>query len=134
MIVRSAGRFNREDFPEEQQEMMEQIGEYLNTFNEDMYECVNKNITITDNLNQEIKQVDIKTDENGTFTQTIIKPSVYTVQGVLVIKILLLEGTQVSSAPFVLWTMNTDGNIVIDSVTGLNPSSNYRLTLLFITN
>ena len=51
MKVSGIRRLQKEDFPQEYHELIDKLGEALNSFNDQVYYAFNKGITMDDNLN-----------------------------------------------------------------------------------
>lgn len=123
-----------EDFASDEQEMIGKIARILNQPLSEIYNILNGNIDFT-NLNRQLSSVDAVIDSSGKIINPPqIKITLKTsINGINVISAvnLLNPGTYPTSTPFVSYNIN--GNILtILNITGLQSSSQYRLTLEII--
>jgi len=133
--ISSFQRLIKEDVDEEYKPLIDKIGFSINQFAEQVISALNKNITVTDNLNMEYKTIDI------TIHSTIIGIPNNTVQfksglrtklkGIQVIKVenLTNPGALLSDAPFLEYSENND-IITINRINGLAISTKFRITFL----
>ena len=132
MKVQGFKRIVREDFPEEQQDLADKLGFSINAFADDIINLVNNNITIDDNLNWQVKEVDIVVDASGIPVNSVQFKSTLKgrCKGCQVTRADNLTNTNTypTSAPFVSFTDN-NGVIIINHVSGLQANQKYRLRL-----
>lgn len=128
-------RLRAEDFKEDDRELIGKIGGGLNNFMDQTIYALNGNINF-ENLNQELKSVDISIDGSGAL---INPPSIKIgvtgrVEGIVCIQAINLnnDGTYPTSYPFISFTIGTDSLIKLLNITGLPNNSSYRLKLLII--
>ena len=133
MKLPSFKRWLKTDFEPEQQELVEQMGESLNTGIELLYQALNKRLTITDNLQATEKDVLVSVFPNGnpraeTFVNTDFGSPVRTVF-IGKVENLTVSGVYPTGAPFVSW-ITTPSGIQIVNISGLIPTNTYRLRLV----
>lgn len=123
-----------EDFDANYKDIIEKIGFAFNPFSDEVYQLLSGNID-TSNLNRQIVNVSVQTDATGAL---INPPQVKLtvngkVQGLNVINAVnqINSSTYPVSAPFVSFSTNAK-TLSISNVTGLQPSSQYLLTLEII--
>lgn len=126
-------RIVAEDFEEEDQGLITKLAFTLNSFFEQVAFAFNKNITIEDNLNMEIKEVVITVNASGfPTTQAQFQSSLRTkVRGLLVLRAFnqTNPGTYPTSAPFISFEQNNN-LLTIQHVTGLQAAESYKLQIL----
>lgn len=123
-----------EDFDADYKDIIEKIGFAFNPFSDEVYQLLNGNLDST-NLNRQILDIVVQTDaSSGLINPPQVKTTVNgKVRGLNVIAAVnqINSGTYPTSAPFVSFT--TSGTtLTILNVTGLQPSSQYKLTLELI--
>lgn len=120
-----------EDFDAEDKDLIEKIGGIYNSFIDDIYRLVDGGLD-SYNINRQIVDIDVQTDAAGALINPPqIKITVNgKVRGLNVIAAVnqINSGTYPISAPFISFNTNTK-TLSILNVTGLQPSSQYRLTL-----
>lgn len=135
MKIQTPRKLRAEDFKSDQQELIGKIGDIYNTFADEIYQALNKRLDNTDNLNRQFVDITVLTNSTGLLAnQPQIKTTVSgKIRAVYVGNAINLTnpGTYPTSAPFVSFTIN--GNILtLLNVTGLQASSEYKLTLEFV--
>lgn len=128
-------RIRSEDYPGDFKQFAERLGFLLNPFLDQLVRAFNKNINITDNLNQELKTLDITVDANGNTDRTVAfqKSIQGSIAGITVIRALnrATPGTAPLAAPFVSYT-DSNNTITITNCKGLAAGVRYTLTLHII--
>jgi hypothetical protein len=125
-------RIRSEDYPGDFKEFAGKLGFLLNPFLDQLVRAFNRNITISDNLNQEIRNIDITVNVNGVpERQVAFQKQVLTrTAGITVIRAFnrVQPNAAPVSAPFVTFT--DDGQVInITNCKGLEPGVRYTLTL-----
>jgi hypothetical protein len=127
-------KIRTEDFSSDDQEIAGKIAGVVNQPLEDIYNIINGNIDFA-NLNRQLSSIDVIMDSAGKVLNAgQIKITLKTrVAGLNVLSAvnLLNPGVYPTSAPFVSWSTNAN-ILTILNITGLQPSSQYRLTLEII--
>lgn len=141
--IEAPKRIRAEDYPSEDRNLISRLSPTLNNFNEQVFNLINGNLDIGENLSQNIVDVTVKRDSNvatpasSLTTQIQVKTNLKRkVRGVQCINAVRLDsGTPNTpvSQPFITFTINTIDLITIQKVTGLQADSQYNLTLLLIT-
>ena len=121
------------DFKDEFQDMIDTLAFSLNNGIEELYDALNRRITLRDNIACTVKDIDVEVDVNGTpKAQTIIKTDLSTkVDGTQVI--LATNGTNsangVLGAPYITYEAIQDG-IKVNNIVGLVPNNKYTLRVI----
>jgi hypothetical protein len=129
-IVQKPKRVTTDGLTEEASiQAVESVGDAINGFLGDSYDAMMGFLTITDNLDQEFKDITTIVDANG-LPQNSLKFNVKRnrVNGMLCVRV--LAGTAIAQ-PFPSFVQN--GNVVeITHIAGLTAGVKYRLILLII--
>lgn len=131
MKLSSYRRIITQDYQEEDQEMIEQIGSTINDSFNSVYSVLNKRITFTDNISATVKELVLTLNEDGTpqqlirFTTDVLNtPVVQVLCGRA--RNITNPSTYPTAAPFISFTQN--GNtIIINHITGLAPNQQWRI-------
>lgn len=123
-------RFLVEDFPSQQA----WIGELLNPLNqafEQLSQALNKNLTISDNLDAETQEITFTGSDTVTFKVTTKNRP----KGVIVSNFVTVSGTAPTAAVQPVWSYSsTDQTVTINSwFGGLTSTAKYRVTLFIHT-
>lgn len=121
------------DFDQENQDLVEQLGESLNPGIESLYQALNKRLTIGDNFQATENDVILSVFSNGnvrneTFVNIDFGTTVRTVS-IGKLENLTTPGIWPTSAPYIFWE-NTPTGIKVLNVTGLTPGISYKLRLV----
>lgn len=131
MRIQIPKKLRAEDFKSDQQDLIQKIAYVYNSFCDEVYSVLNKNIDY-ENLNRQIIDIIVKIGDTGEVLSTPqIKTSVRgKIRGLLVLNALNQVNSRIypTSAPFVSWTINGD-ILTILNITGLQNNSEYKLTL-----
>lgn len=132
MKISAFKRLVKEDFEEDQQPLIEKLATVFNLFQEQVYSAFNNNITINENLAAMTANITIKVDALGQpVTSGQIK---YTLKGRLsgaqVVSANSRDGSLLAGAPFIVYSITGD-IITIKQITGLLPSVEYNLSIVF---
>lgn len=135
MKLPSYQRIMKEDIEEEYRPLIEKIGFSINSFLQAVLTLSTNQITIKDNLFQEIKLITVEVTSSGKPTTQLQLSTTLTNQlaGIQVIKIVNNTSTTVypTSGVFPSWSQNNKV-ITINHITGLVPGNNYTISLLLI--
>lgn len=122
-----------EDFPEKERETISKLAYSINSFAEDILQCLNNNLSIKDNLAAEQKIITV-TVVSGVPTQNLtIQTNLKTnCSGTQVINALnkTTPANVPTSCPFITFT-NQSGSIKINNISGLQDNEEYQLTVIF---
>lgn len=127
-------RIQKENFPSDQQALVEKIAYPLNTFMEQVASALNGRLDFT-NINQELITLDVAVDASGVPTvSTKFKTNLKTnVAGLVCINAsnLTNSATYPTAQPFVTFAQN--GSIVtVKHISGLQADNRYELRMLSI--
>jgi len=133
MKLQSPKRILSEDFSSDDKAVAGTLGGILNTYLEELYTLSSKNITIEDNLNQELKTLKIQVDASGfpktkTSFQNNLKGKI---TGMMVIR--SFGDVSVTAAPFIEFSESTR-IITINKVIGLVADTDYQLVIQIIAS
>ena len=133
MKLQSPKRIMVEDYQDDDQAMAGTLGGTLNTFNEEVYLLTSGNVTISDNLNQELKTITVTVDSDGKPKTTVDFKNNLSgkLQGISVIRNFGVES--VTSAPFIEFS-ETSSVISISKIIGLVADKEYQLVMHLIGN
>ena len=122
-------RFSLEEFPE-QQSWIGPLITALNTMIQELFSGFNNNITVADNLYQEIKEIKFTVDA-GTYPIKFKTKFNKLPAGLTVIHCRDTAGGTASNTPWVNWSFN-DGQITITNITNLTTTKTYICRILVI--
>lgn len=125
-------RFLKTDFETDYHNLIDKLSFSINNGIEVLYNALNRNISLKDNIYGTYRDLDIEVDSNGT---PKINPT-FTVDlktSVLGIQILKAENLSNStsyptSAPWISWTATNNG-IRIDNIRGIQANNLYKFRL-----
>ena len=131
-------RIRSEDFPEEQHELVNQLGFILNRFMQQVSDAFNGQIDFN-NLTQSISTVEVTVDDNGK----PVSNTSFTVQGSTPIQGLVVINSQnitnknniPAHTPFITFTPQANvqqTTVKVDNISGLTAGNKYRLIILVI--
>jgi hypothetical protein len=133
MKLSSYRRIITQDYTEEDQEMIEQLGGTVNDSFNSIYSALNKRLTLTDNIGATVKELVVTLDSNG-IPQQLIRfttdvPSTSVVQVTCGrARNITNPSTYPTAAPFVSFTQ-IGNTIVINHITGLAPNQQWRIVI-----
>lgn len=125
----SPRRFSVEEFPE-QQSWIGSLLAPLNQAIQELFAGLNNNITISDNLYQEVKELRFTTDATTYPIKFKTKFNKLPV-GIQVLYCNDTLGATTSNAPWLTWTF-ADGQLTITNITNLTASRTYTMRILVI--
>lgn len=126
-------RINTDDLKDEAKALGEKLAYIINPFAEEVLSALGGKLSITDNLNQEYKEISFLVDGDGIPTQSlVIKTGI--IGRCKGIDIQYLENTTnvntyPTAAPFITWT-ESNNLITIKHITGLQASNKWKMRLL----
>lgn len=137
MKLTNVKRILIEDFPAEQRETVSKLALIINGVFNQLNQILVNNLTITDNLNQNLTSITVEVDSNGIpLTRTEFKHTLKgNCQGLVVINATntTTAGSFPVSHPFISFSQTT-GLITVLNVTGLQANNKYTLTVLVLGN
>jgi hypothetical protein len=125
----SPRRFTLEDF-KEQQGWIGQLLSPLNQTIQELFTGFNNNLTIADNLRQEIKDIRL-VNETSNFPIKFKTKFTQNPKGLQVIYCAGSDGVALTATPWITWVYN-NGQIEISSITSLVASTTYTIRILVI--
>lgn len=135
MKIPSQKKIVKSEFDEESQELVEQLGIIIDYNFERVFNALNKNLSLGDNLSSFVKDLDITVDSNGLpITPVKVKSDLIPARpaGTLILSARNLTNTTTypSGAPFISFS-EFNGLVSIEHVTGLQANNKYKLTVVF---
>lgn len=131
--LKSYKRIITSDYPDEDQETIEQLGRTLNDAFNEVYFTLNGRVDLTNNLFCSVRLVDVIVDANGNPTSrtTFSLNSTQPVIGCTVIQAINQTNSAIypTGAPFVSFTQ-LDQALLINNITGLQPNMRYTLRIV----
>jgi len=124
-------RFSTEDF-KEQQNWITKLLSPLNQFIEEVFRAFNNQLTIEDNLYQEIKEIKIQNVGSNFPINIKTKFNVYP-KGLHIIYCSASDGSVLTAAPWTNWSFNNQ-QLIISNITGLTSGLTYTIRILIIYN
>lgn len=133
MKLQSFRRLFKQDFEEQYQKLVDQLSGSLNYGIETLYEALNKNVSLKDNVRCTVKDISVKVDANGnpsestTFTLDIQGQVI----GTQVIYAINTTNSSIypSGGIFVSYAQTTTG-ILINNITGLPANQTFTLRIV----
>ncbi len=108
--------------------------EPLNSFMENVYQALNKNITFTENINSFVKEITYTTTAGYPLADEISFTNELKTRATGVMIMQAYERTTYTPAPgpvYVPWVEN-NGKLLISAITGLQASKSYTIRMLVI--
>ena len=122
-------RLNREDF-KDAPSWLDPMLNVLNSFMDSVYNIMDRNVSLTNNLNCQIATINVTTDNSGNIAPLKLKTTIRgRAIGMSVIRV-LSDDTSIQS-PFISYTQN-ENIISINNVAGLNNDTKYKMIVLII--
>ena len=130
-------RLVREDFSGDDQALVEKLAFTINPALESISQALNKNLTFEDNINSQIRDIEVKTHPSvlGRLSPSVSYKSTLkgNTKGLVCIRAENIDNpsTYPTGQPFISYSEN-NGQISILNVTGLQLNSKYKLKILAI--
>lgn len=106
----------------------------INSFMDAVYQTLNKNVTFTENISSNVRQITVRTSSTYPVMDQIQFPTGLKTRAFGVIVTQAYEKTTYIPATgpvYVSW-VDVNGNVVISGITGLQASKVYIITLLIV--
>jgi hypothetical protein len=134
MKLPSYKRIITQDYTEENQELIEQLGGNINDSFTTLYSALNNRLTFGENISSTVKEIELSVDSSGKpindsgFKLDILNTPV---TGCICVKAtnLINSNTYPTGTPWVSF-IQTDNFIRILNVTNLQPNTRYRLRII----
>ena len=126
-------RLVKEDFPSDEQPLIEKLATIFNLFQEQVFYAFNNGITISENLNAQTTVIRVTVNALGVPNgNNQIKYTLKTrPKGATVINVQnVTDASLLASGPFVTYVLNGD-ILTLTQITGLLPSKEYDITVVF---
>lgn len=128
-------RLIKEDFNKDDQDLIDKLAFTVNPALETIAQALNKNLTFEDNINSQIKDIEVTVNGDGRPLVNTSYKSVLRGQtrSIIVMRAenLTSSSTYPDGAPFISFIDNA-GQVTIQHVTGLQANNKYRLRILAI--
>lgn len=128
-------RLIKEDFPPEQQDLIDKLAYVVNPFFDQVVAAFNKGIN-TDNLTRQILEVTVNNTAGRITPGVQFKNTLNTnkILGINIIKAMNITNPAVypTQAPWISWSIN-ENIITINNITGIQDNNKYTLTLEVIS-
>lgn len=134
MLVPNLRRIFTQDFAAEYKDFVAALSSSLNINLEVLYNALNRNITLGQNIACTIKDIDITVNAQGVPTSTVAfeRANQLPIEGVTVLNVINLDNPTVypTSQPYVAWTINQTGRVQVQYVSSLVANNKYRLKIV----
>ncbi len=124
-------RFQSQDFPKKYDDLTTVLFQVLNPFMDVMTQALNKRLTAADNIDCTIVQLDVQAPVSNL---QVKNPQGGIMRGCTVDYCINKNSPSdpLVSAPFVQFTTASDGQIVIENITGLTSGKTYTIRMIFV--
>lgn len=131
--LQSYKRIISSDFEEEDQALVDQLAQSLNTVIDDELYTLNGKVSLADNIYCTVREVDLTVDVNGGTGNTrfnVNNPTVPVI-GIDVVQVTNLSNSNIypTGTPFISYTQ-LGGSVMINNITGLLPNYRWRIKLI----
>ena len=121
------------DYPDEYQKLIEQLGRQLNDGIEQLFAATGGKLTFADNFLSTVKEVEVIVGATGNPTNktSILLDRTDVVQGCIIISAVNKTNAAIypSTSPFISYTQN-GSSLFIDNITGLQTNDRYLIRLI----
>lgn len=126
-------RIYKEDYPPEIQDIIEKLAVSLNIGLETLYNVLNQKVSLEDNIDSSVRELDVVVDSSGfpVGTASIRIHKTETIRGLSVIKADNLTNAAIfpTSGAFLTWVQ--EGNLInINHIAGLPEGQQFRLKIV----
>lgn len=131
MRISAPKQLLKENFDKQYHDLVDQIAFSYNSFTEQVYNVLNKNVDI-DNVVDSYVTITVENGSGDLKMPVDIKNTVKTrLQGISCIQAVNLTNPAVypTTAPFIVYTINTNGLIKVQKVLGIPDNNKFSLTL-----
>lgn len=132
MKLNNVRQIRAEDFSDELQQPMAQLGAILNSFMQEVVELSDNRIDF-ENRVEDIKTVEFTVDASGKpILNNKIATNKASIRGTQVISAVNLTNTSTfpTQQPFISYSVISGGFIQVNNITGLQANNKYRLTII----
>lgn len=125
------------DFPKEAQEIIEQLSYTINNAFEGIFNALNNNINLRDNLAVSVRDLQVSVDANGTPSSTISfgVANNNPIDGTIVLRALNQTNNAVYPTGGIFLSYTQSGTkVIVNNITGLPPDNTFSLRIVaFLT-
>lgn len=132
MRIDNVNQIRSEDYPEEYEDLLDQLGETINPFMQQVQELSDGRVDFPNRV-EVLRTIEITVDSNGNpVLNNRINAEKTGVRGISVIRAINLTNNTVfpTSHPFISFTPVGGDIIQINNITGLPANQRFRLTLV----
>lgn len=132
MRIDNVNQIRSEDYPEEYEDLLDQLGETINPFMQQVQELSDGRVDFPNRV-EVLRTIEITVDSNGNpVLNNKINAEKTGVRGISVIRAINLTNNTVfpTSHPFISFTPVGGDTIQINNITGLPANQRFRLTLV----
>lgn len=137
MKLPSYKRLIKDDYPKEDQPLVDSLSFSINSGFDSLFNLANKNISFKDNIANTFSIVQVTVDSSGIPTRTVSYPLSLTtsVDGTQVISAISATNSPIyaTSTPFITGSKNQN-NFIIQHVSGLPANVPFNLTIITYQN
>ena len=122
-----------EDYPEKDRSLVGKMAYSINSFADDVLQCLSNNLSIRDNLAAEQKTITTITALGVPTKPLLVKTGLLTNCGGTQVIMAINKTNKANvptSCPFITFTNNA-GSIIISNISGLQDDEEYELTVIF---
>lgn len=128
-------RLNKADYPDKYQDLIDTLSSSLNIGVEALYNAMNNQISITDNIYCNVKDIQVKVDSSGNPTSTTVftvDSTITALKGLSVIKVDNITNTNVfpTGGVTITYTLITAQQVQIKHITGLPANNIFQLRII----
>lgn len=132
MKINSVKRLNKEDFPDEDQELIEKLSYSVNPFFEQIYSAFTNGLTFKDNFYGQAVTLTTKVNANIPVNNEIKYTLKTRPQTILVLNVVNnTDNTPLTGSPYAGFRLNGN-NLTIEYITGLVDNKEYTLSLFIL--
>lgn len=132
MKINNITQIRAEDFPDDMQQIAEQLGSVLNPFMQQVVEITDNRLDF-ENRVETLKSIEMTVDANGIpVLNNKIATGKSNIRGIQVISAFNLVNAAgyPTQQPFISYTIISGGFVQVNNITGLIPNQKYKLTLI----
>ncbi len=136
MRLSSFRRLIETDYPEDYQDLIEQLGIPLNSSFEELYDALNNKLSFRDNLNTTISSFNVVVDSDGkpkNKTSFKLNTNQTVIEGLIVINALgVTDPTLLPTAGIFISFVKSETSIIVQNIKGLQADKNYNIKVVAI--
>lgn len=135
MVIGNWRRLFYTDFPADQQSLIQKLSIPLNSSMESLYNAMNNNVSLNDNIACTVKTITVTVDGTGkpvaNGTSSFVVGVTTAITGISVLKATdnTNNNTYPTSAPFISYSQSST-TVTINNITGLVAGDNWQLVIV----